>query len=235
MNDVILQANNLFKTAGFDYAICGGFAFDMFADKELRTHGDFDISVFKENKQAAVKFMQQNNWTVYGRFMEVGKPATQYLFYKIEDITHSFWDDCRNMWAIKPNCLPEMYKFHRLQGEVEVYSYKPCEWCVRNLEFIELEIDAREGDDFVLQENPRVTLPLEKAILYRDGVPYLAPEMVLFYKSDKFSSEHPFVKPKTEADFKTIMPLLSSESKEWLINAINVAYPDGHGWLDGLL
>lgn len=46
MNNIIQQAHNLFKTAGFDYAICGGYGIDMFAGKELRTHGDFDIVVF---------------------------------------------------------------------------------------------------------------------------------------------------------------------------------------------
>jgi len=233
MFNAIIQAHDLFKTAGFDYAICGGFSLDMFAGKELRTHGDFDIVVFKEDKHRAVNFLMNSGWPAYGRFMEEGKPATQYLFYKIKDITDSLWDDCKNVWAIKPHCLPEMYKLDRLQGEV--YSYKPCEWRVQDLEFIELEIDAREGNDFVLKENIRITRQLDKAILYRDGIPYLAPEIVLFYKSDLFSSTHPYVKPKTKHDFKAIMPLLSDERRKWLLDAIHAAYPDGYGWLDGLL
>ncbi|MCL2398362.1 MAG: hypothetical protein FWC91_01295 [Defluviitaleaceae bacterium] len=233
MNEVILQAHDLFKTAGFDYAVCGGFGIDMFAGKELRSHGDFDILVFKEDKHRAVQLMMDKGWPIYGRFMEEGKPATQYLFYKISNITDNFWDDCINMWTIKPNCLPEMYKFDRLQGDI--YSYKPHKWHVQNFEFIELEFDTREGNDYVVRENPRITRPLDKAILYRDGIPYLAPEIILFYKSDKYSSESPYAKPRTESDFKAIMPILPEESKKWLLDAIDATYPDGYEWLDGLL
>jgi len=233
MDKLILQVHDLFKTAGFDYAICGGFGFDMFAGKVLRSHGDFDVMVFKEDKHRVVQFLQNNGWTIYGRFMEEGKTVTQLLFYKINDITDSTWDDCKNMWAIKPGCLQAvLYKLDRLQGEI--YTYQSRKWLVQDsIEFIELEFDAREGSDFVVQDSPKITHP--NAILYRDDIPYLAPEVILFYKSDKFSSEHPYVKPKTERDFKTIMPMLSKENRKWLLDAIDTAYPDGYGWLEELL
>jgi hypothetical protein len=235
MDKVILQANDLFKTAGFDYAVCGGFAFDIFAGKELRPHGDFDIMVFREDKHRAVQFFMDMGWSVFGRFMEEGRTITQHLFYKIDDITDSYWDDCKNMWAIKPDCLPNvLYKLDRLQGKV--YTYQTRKWLVQDdIEFIELEIDAREGNEYVLRENPRITRAADKAILHRGGIPYLAPEIILFFKSDRFSSEHPNVRPKTEGDFKAIMPMLSEESRKWLLGAIETAYPDGYEWLDELL
>ena len=233
MNKVILQAHDLFKTAGFDYAICGGFGIEMFAGRELRSHGDFDIAVFLEDRQKAVQFLLDNDWPVYGRFMEKG-PIWQYLFYKISYITDSLLDDCRNIWTVKPDCIPEMYKLERLQPEV--YSYKqPSEWLVKNLDFIEVAFDIREGGDYVARENPRIARPLDKAILYRDDIPYLAPEIILFYKSDKYSSTNPYAKPRTEADFKAIMPMLPEESKRWLLDAIDEAYPNGYEWLDWLL
>jgi len=76
---------------------------------------------------------------------------------------------------------------------------------------------------------------MDKAILYRDGIPYLAPEIILLYKSGKGSMQGAYAKPRTEIDFKAIMPLLSEESRKWLLDAINVANPDGYEWLDGLL
>ena len=229
MDKLILAAHDLFKNCGFDYCICGGFALDMFTDKVLRPHGDFDIVVFNENKQDAIKFLQDNGWPVYGRFMDTNKSVTQYLFHPVTDPFDCKWDDCENMWAVKPGSFAEMYPIERIEG---IYSYKIHEPRLQGFDFIELAFDARNGDDFVVQENPNITLPLDKAILHKDGIPYLAPELVLFYKSDKFSSEHPYIKPKTESDFKTIMPLLSEESKTWLMNAIDIAYPDGHEWLD---
>jgi len=245
MNKTILQARELFKVASFDYAICGGYALDLFAGKELRTHGDFDIVIYKEDKISAFKFLENLGWSFYGRFMEEGRPVTQHLFYKIDDIADSYWDDCKNMWAIKPGCLPDvLHKLDRLQGSPsyasnpasEIYTYQSRKWLVQDeIEFIEFEVDARDGENFILQEKPRIARSLDKAILYRDSVPYLAPEIVLFYKSDKFSSEHPNVRPKTEGDFNAIMPMLSPESKEWLFEAIERAYPDGCGWLEWLL
>ena len=233
MNNVIIQAHDLFKTAGFDYAICGGFGIDMYVGRELRSHGDFDIAVFQEDRQKAVRFLLDNGWPVYGRFMEKG-PIWQYLFYKIRDFTESFWDECNNIWTVKPGCIPEMYKLDRLQPEV--YSYKqPSEWLVKSLDFIEIAFDNKEGSDYVAQKSPRIARPLDKAILHHDGIPYLAPEIILFYKSGKYSSENAYAKPRTEIDFKAIMPMLPEESKQWLLNAIDVAYPDGYGWLEKLL
>ena len=235
MNKVILQANDLFKTAGFGYAICGGFGLEMFAGKELRSHGDFDITVFKEDKHRAAQFLMDKGWSIFGRFMEEGKQITQHLFYKIDNITDSYWDDCKNIWAIKPGCLPDvLYKLDRLQGEV--YTYQSRKWLVQdNLEFIELELDTIDGSNYVAKENPQITRPLDNAILHCSGIPYLAPEIILFYKSDKYSSENPYAKPRTETDFKAIMPLLPTESRKWLLDAINTAYPDGYEWLEELL
>lgn len=233
MNKLIQQAHELFKNYDFDYCICGGFALDMFAGKELRAHGDFDVVVYKENKRDALRFLQENGWPIYGRFMNPNQPVTQYLFYLIEDPANSKWDECENVWAVKPGSFAEMYPVERLNGAV--YSYKINEPRLQSFDFIEIAFDTREGNDFVLQDNPKITLPLSKAILHKGGVPYLAPEAVMFFKADEFSSKHPYLKPKTDADFKAIMPLLSGESRKWLLDAIDKAYPDGYGWLEGLI
>jgi len=234
MNKVIKQAHDLFKTAGFDYAICGGFGLDMFAGKEIREHGDFDILVFDEDKRRAAQFMLDEGWLLFGRFGEHGA-VWQFLFYKVDDITDSFWDDCPNFWAIKPNCLPQvLQKINRIQGEV--YTYQARKWLVENeIEFIEIGFDTKEGNEYIAQKEPRIALPMDKAILFCDDIPYLAPEMTLFYKSGKGSMESAYAKPRTIADFKAIIPMLSDESKKWLLDAIDATYPDGYGWLEGLL
>jgi len=233
MNKVILKANEMFKNCGFDYAICGGFAIDMFAGKEIREHGDFDILVFKEDKQRAIQFLIDEGWTVFGRFEEAGA-VWQFLFYKIDDITDSFWDDCDNVWAIMSGCLPDvLQKIERLQGEV--YTYQSRKWLVENdIEFIELAFDTEERDEYVVRKAPRIARAMDKAILYHDGIPYLAPEIILFYKTDRYSSESAYAKPRTQADFEAIMPMLSQESKEWLLAAVKATYPDGYGWLEGI-
>jgi len=206
----------------------------MFANKVIREHGDFDILVFDEDMRRAAQFMLDNGWLLFGRFGEHGA-VWQFLFYKVDDITDSFWDNCPNFWAIKPSNLPQvLQKINRIQGEV--YTYQARKWLVEDeIEFIELGFDKREGGEYVAQENPRVALPMDKAILYRDGIPYLAPEVTLFYKSGKGSMESAYAKPRTIADFKEVMPILPADRKKWLLTAIDATYPDGYSWLDDLI
>jgi len=234
MDKIILQAHDLFKTAGFDYAICGGYGLDMFANQVIREHGDFDILVFDEDKRRAAQFMLDNGWLLFGRFGEHGA-VWQYLFYKVNDLTDSFWDDCPNFWAIKPDCLPQvLQKIDRIQGDV--YTYQTRKWHVQDeIEFIEIGFDTRENGEYIARANPKIALPMDNAIMFRNGIPYLAPEVTLLYKTGKASMESAYARPRTEADFAAIMPLLSAAQKDWLLKAINTAYPDGYEWLDGLL
>ncbi|MCL2169913.1 MAG: hypothetical protein FWB74_07805 [Defluviitaleaceae bacterium] len=237
MNDIIRKAMDILKTANFPYAVCGGYGLDLHAGRELRPHGDFDIVIFKEDKQKVAKFFLDMDWTIYGRFMEEDRIITQHIFYKIDDISEDYWKDCVNIWAVKNSCLPKvLHKLDRLQGAAgDVYTYQTRKWLVEEeIEFIELEIDGRDCDDFVVQESPKITRSMDKAILYREDIPYLAPEIILFYKTDKHSWEHPGVKPKTEADFKEVMPLLSEESRSWLTEAVKAAHGE-HEWIKGVL
>jgi len=233
MDKIILQAQEMFKDCGFNYAICGGFGLDMYAKKTIREHGDFDILVFDEDKRRAAQFMLDNGWLLFGRFGEHGA-VWQFLFYKVEDIADSFWDDCPNFWAIKPNSLPQvLQKINRIQGEV--YTYQTRKWLVENeIEFIEIGFDTKEGGEYVAMKEPRVALPMERAIQSLGGISYLAPEVTLFYKSYKGSMESAYAKPRTIADFKAVMPMLSSEQKDWLMNAIKTAHGEETPWLDEL-
>ena len=232
MNKLILQAHELFKNCGFPYFICGGFALDMFAGKELRPHGDFDISVFKENKMDAVRFLQNNGWPVYARFFDVDKPETMKEFYLIANPDDSKWDNCDNMWAVKPGSFAEMYL---KEDKEDVYTYKIHEPRLQGFDFIELSFNTQADNCFVYDEDPNITLGLDKAILYKDNVPYMAPELVLFLKSHPFYSTHEYQIPKTNFDFKAIMPLLPDESRQWLTSSLDKAYPDGYDWLKDLV
>ena len=233
MDKIILQAQDLFKTADFDYAICGGFALDMFAGKELRPHGDFDMCFFKEDKQKVLQFLIDREWPIYGRFWEEGKNITQYLFYEMKGADDPDFAELNAFWAVKPGGWANMYRLERAGDNT--FSYHMDEPRNSSFVFIELAFNDREGDSYILQEKPKITRAMDKAILFADGIPYLSPEIILAYKTDKFSATHPYLKPKMEQDFAAIMPLLSAEQKDWLMDSIKTAYPDGYEWLDGLL
>jgi len=229
MDRLITQGNTLFANCGFTYYICGGFALELFAGKTMRPHSDLDISAFQENKREAVALFQQDGWDVYKRVFE---PGSWGGLTPLADENDSKLDDARTIWAIKQgsHLIPKP----RVEGgdvlDFEISSHQQTDF-----NFIEMVFDRREGNNFICHKDKDVVRDMDKAILCRDGVPYLAPEIILFLKSPQVYSTHEIHREKTPADFKAIMPLLPDESRRWLIDALDIAHPDGYSWLDGLL
>jgi hypothetical protein len=80
---------------------------------------------------------------------------------------------------------------------------------------------------FISRRHEGITLPVER--LWRqtaNGVPYLAPEIQLFYKA----KHH---REKDERDFAMIVPHLDAAQRDWLGEAIRLSYPDDP-WLQRL-
>lgn len=55
------------------------------------------------------------------------------------------------------------------------------------------------------------------------GIPYIRPEVALLFKAKA-------PRPKDEADFATVLPLLDRHRRAWLAGALELAHP-GHDWL----
>ena len=62
------------------------------------------------------------------------------------------------------------------------------------------------------------------------GLPYLAPELALLFKS-KNTGNRP--RPEDQADFERACPLLDPEQRAWLRWALAAVDP-GHVWIDAL-
>ncbi|GAB3950045.1 hypothetical protein GCM10028832_02780 [Streptomyces sparsus] len=99
-------------------------------------------------------------------------------------------------------------------------------WCRRTPAapwLVQLMLDEAEGDQWVSRRAPQIRLPLER--LGRTspaGIPYLAPEVQLFYKAKA-------TREKDETDFEAVLPLLDASQRLWLADAIEVIAPD-HPW-----
>lgn len=104
-------------------------------------------------------------------------------------------------------------------------------WCRHpqaSPDFIELLLNEIEDSNFLFRRDVSITLPLEKMIISSaSGIPILAPAIVLLYKSAKPED------PSAAADLKNMLPQLSSETREWLANALKKLYQD-HVWLKDL-
>lgn len=66
---------------------------------------------------------------------------------------------------------------------------------------------------------------LNKVILYENDLSYLAPELLLLYKSTDTE------RAGYQQDFDLAYSKMNNEQKEWLNNALRVMNPDGHKWL----
>jgi hypothetical protein len=78
---------------------------------------------------------------------------------------------------------------------------------------------------WVCRRDPSLRRPVADAIEHtRDGIPYLAPEIVLLFKA-----KH--VREKDQADLARALPLLEPERRRWLAAALRTVHPD-HAWIE---
>lgn len=92
---------------------------------------------------------------------------------------------------------------------------------------IQVMIDESSDGDWISRRDPGIRRPLAGiGRTSSDGIPYLAPEIQLFYKA-----KNP--RPKDETDFTAALPSLTHEQRQWLSDAIARTHGD-HPWRDRL-
>ena len=85
--------------------------------------------------------------------------------------------------------------------------------------------DRWEGDTWVCRRDPAIRRPVAEVIdRTGDGVPYLAPEVVLLFKAKA-------AREKDELDLERALPLLEPARRAWLADALRLVHP-GHAWID---
>lgn len=83
--------------------------------------------------------------------------------------------------------------------------------------------EPHDGDVWLCRRDGRLRLPYAEVIRHdADGVPYLSPEIALFFKAKG-------TREKDQADFDRTHPLLSAGQRRWLRDALALAHP-GHEW-----
>ena len=80
---------------------------------------------------------------------------------------------------------------------------------------------------WVCRHDETIVLPYDQVIRRNgDDIPYLAPELALLFKAKA-------TRPKDQADFDDVLPLLAPAQRSWLAGALRRIHP-GHKWLDRL-
>ena len=87
--------------------------------------------------------------------------------------------------------------------------------------------EPSDGDMWVCRRDETIRRPYADVIrTTEDGIPYMAPDLVLLFKA-----KHD--RPKDNADFAGVLPLLDESQRSWLTSALERIHP-GHRWLEGL-
>ncbi|MFE9568445.1 nucleotidyltransferase domain-containing protein [Streptomyces sp. NPDC006692] len=99
-------------------------------------------------------------------------------------------------------------------------------WCRRSPSApwsVELLLDESEAGEWVSRRDARIRLPLDRlGRVSTTGIPYLAPEVLLFYKAKA-------TREKDRVDFEALLPRLGTEQRAWLLGALGMCEPQ-HRW-----
>ena len=84
--------------------------------------------------------------------------------------------------------------------------------------------ETHDGDLWISRRSKTLIRPYAEIVrTSSEGIPYLAPEVVLLFKA-----KHQ--RAKDEADYATLAPLLTAAERAWLNDALAVVHP-GHPWI----
>ncbi|PZG05054.1 nucleotidyltransferase domain-containing protein [Nonomuraea aridisoli] len=87
----------------------------------------------------------------------------------------------------------------------------------------QLMLDETDGGQWVYRRDHRIRRPLAGLTVADDGFRRLAPEVQLLYKAKG-------VRPKDEADFAAVLPVLTDDQRRWLAEALEIEHGT-HPWL----
>src|SRR4051812_11927097 len=153
-----------------------------------------------------------------GRATREHKDVEIAVFRKDQHLLRSFLQDWDFFIAINQQFVSWPQEQTLSLPQHELYATSPAG---AKLEFL---LNERDAIDWIYRREFSVRRPIEKAIRRgREGIPVLASEIVLLYKSKT-------PRPQDELDFRVAREMLDDESRRWLIDALRTTAPP-HPWL----
>lgn len=212
MNPLLEQLCGVMQGLRAPWAICGGMAVDLYLGRATRPHGDVDLCVVEDDRAQVLRHVLDRGWHVC-EFRGNGKVRPL--------DAQSVSERGRNLMCLQPEggavrfwpCDEEGLLWHEfLQEDMRVLNYFECLF------------SERSGDELIPAGLAGARRAMDKAILRREGVPFLAPEIVLAYKALRAQEA------KHQADFAVLLPHLDAEQRAWLRQCLSA----GHPWLEAL-
>lgn len=107
----------------------------------------------------------------------------------------------------------------RLEEHFQTWGWDPA----RATYVVDVFRDPHDGDQWICRRDPSIRRPYEELVRRdADGVPYLAPEVVMLFKA-----KH--CRAKDEDDWELVRPRLDDRQRAWLLAALELVHP-GHRW-----
>ena len=211
MNILLKETAALLEEMDALWAVCGGFALDLFLGKEIRRHSDIDICVCEKDREKILQYVLRKGWTVYefrgqGKVRPLGPTVPSEMG--------------RNLMCIKDQC--EFVQFYPCEEEGLLY-HEFFHIGITRLNYLEFLFNQTDSGDLLLSGG-KVKCALSEAILHRNGIPYLAPEVALLIKASRADNA------EYQLDFEMVYPQLNSEQRKWFIQKMDILYPNGHVW-----
>jgi hypothetical protein len=192
------------------WALAGGWAVDAWLGRLTRNHADVDLAVF--DQQAL--FQCLDGWQLVAHGAEENLDLWDGRNLALPAHIHG-----RSPEESGP--LPE--RFDEAGGRV-VFPEDGFG--------LDINLCERSRRDWVLNREPRVALPLAACIRQSGwSLPTVAPEVILFFKATLYVGTKNHLRPRDEADFAALLPLLRPEQRRWLRTAVADVYVGEHPWV----
>ena len=172
------------------------------------------MAVYWEDRDEIVRCMLDGGWELY-------EPTRSRYLDKIV-APEAQKREKSNIWCVKKGNAS--YRFTERGNQLFDAFFDGTEQT--ELNFIEFLFNRRDDQFFYYARNERTRRALPAAVLKTADVCYLAPELVLLYKSTAAG------KAEYQMDFDSAYPHMSEEQTGWLMNALRMMNPDGHKWLE---
>jgi Aminoglycoside-2''-adenylyltransferase len=206
------------------WALCGGWAVDAWLGRVTREHGDVDIAVFVNDREALFEHLA--GWQLLGHEETMVNEGAE------------LWDGRAlvppaHLHGRSPEDsgpLPERFD----DSGMRVVFPSDGFWLDVNL-CERSPTDRTASGEWVLNREPRVAPPLAECIRQSGwGIPTVTPEVLIFFKMTLYVGTKNHLRPQDEADFVALLPLLSLGQREWLREAVSGVYVGEHPWLGRL-
>ena len=214
----VARVAELMSKFGHPWALAGGWAVDAWLGRLTREHGDVDLAVFD----------QQPLFELLAGWQLIAHEETKA-------------NEGADLWDGRPLVLPAHIHGRppERRGPLPERFDPSGMRIVSTKDGFGLDIQLAErsrtgrmaGQHWVLNAEPRVSMRLADCIRQSSwGLPMVAPEVILFFKATLYVGTKNHLRPRDEADFAALLPLLTDEQRVWLREAVACVYDGEHPW-----